>query len=214
MKPGGAGAKLYARIVLTSGSTRPGDLRRDLQYGAAGGHPALGPEPAGPGAPPGPGAGRGVRRGRLGILVVVAMIGILALGASSLLLLRSHLTAAEQRRITDVVDSTNATFDYFHDLETSGRLTQAEAQKQAIALVRKTRETGDFSSGASPRSAAMLALAARARAVLECVARCRPAHHPTHCLPPLSGRSRPTCVQTPPPPTTRPCLPPTTPPSR
>ena len=36
-----------------------------------------------------------------------------------------------------------------------------------VALVRKTRETGDFSSGASPRSAAMLAIAARARAALE-----------------------------------------------
>jgi MoxR-like ATPase len=36
-----------------------------------------------------------------------------------------------------------------------------------VALVRATRETGDFSNGASPRSAAMLALAARARAALE-----------------------------------------------
>jgi MoxR-like ATPase len=36
-----------------------------------------------------------------------------------------------------------------------------------VALVRATRETGDFSNGASPRAAAMLALAARARATLE-----------------------------------------------
>jgi MoxR-like ATPase len=36
-----------------------------------------------------------------------------------------------------------------------------------VALVRATRETADFSNGASPRSAAMLALAARARAALE-----------------------------------------------
>jgi MoxR-like ATPase len=36
-----------------------------------------------------------------------------------------------------------------------------------VALVRATREAGDFSNGASPRSAAMLALAARARAALE-----------------------------------------------
>jgi MoxR-like ATPase len=36
-----------------------------------------------------------------------------------------------------------------------------------VALVRATRETADFSIGASPRSAAMLALAARARAALE-----------------------------------------------
>jgi MoxR-like ATPase len=36
-----------------------------------------------------------------------------------------------------------------------------------LNLVRATRETGDLQSGASPRSAAMLALAARARAALE-----------------------------------------------
>jgi MoxR-like ATPase len=36
-----------------------------------------------------------------------------------------------------------------------------------VALIRATRETGDFSFGASPRSAAMLALASRARATLE-----------------------------------------------
>jgi MoxR-like ATPase len=36
-----------------------------------------------------------------------------------------------------------------------------------VALVRATRETADFSSGASPRAAAMLAIAARARATLD-----------------------------------------------
>ena len=36
-----------------------------------------------------------------------------------------------------------------------------------VNLVRATREAGDFSNGASPRGAAMLALAARARAALE-----------------------------------------------
>ena len=35
------------------------------------------------------------------------------------------------------------------------------------ALARATRETADFASGASPRSAAMLATAARARAALQ-----------------------------------------------
>jgi MoxR-like ATPase len=46
------------------------------------------------------------------------------------------------------------------------RLTD-EIVAYVVALVRATRETSDFSSGASPRSAAMLALAARARATLE-----------------------------------------------
>jgi MoxR-like ATPase len=46
------------------------------------------------------------------------------------------------------------------------RLTD-EVTGYVVALVRATRETGDFSFGASPRSAAMLAIAARARATLE-----------------------------------------------
>ena len=46
------------------------------------------------------------------------------------------------------------------------RLTEAVVA-YVVALVRATREVGDFSSGASPRCAAMLAIAARARATLE-----------------------------------------------
>jgi len=46
------------------------------------------------------------------------------------------------------------------------RLTQ-DVIAYAVALVRATREVGDFSSGASPRCAAMLAIAARARATLD-----------------------------------------------
>ncbi len=46
------------------------------------------------------------------------------------------------------------------------RLTE-EVAAYAVALVRATRQTGDFSSGASPRAAAMLAVAARARAALD-----------------------------------------------
>jgi len=76
---------------------------------------------------------------RLASLVVVAMVGVVLLGASSLWLLRSHLIAAEQRRIIDVVDSTTAVLDYFHDQEVAGRLSSTDAQKSALASLRKTR---------------------------------------------------------------------------
>jgi MoxR-like ATPase len=46
------------------------------------------------------------------------------------------------------------------------RLTD-EVIGYVVALVRATRETADFAFGASPRAAAMLAVAARARAALE-----------------------------------------------
>jgi MoxR-like ATPase len=52
------------------------------------------------------------------------------------------------------------------DAVAQARLTD-EIVGYIVSLVRATRETGDFSAGASPRSAAMLAIAARARATLE-----------------------------------------------
>ena len=45
------------------------------------------------------------------------------------------------------------------------RLT-SEIADYVVALVRATRESADLETGASPRSAAMLAVAARARAAL------------------------------------------------
>ena len=55
------------------------------------------------------------------------------------MLLRSSLGSAEQRRIKDVVDSTTAVLDYFHDLEVASKFPRADAQKEARALLRKTR---------------------------------------------------------------------------
>ena len=76
---------------------------------------------------------------RLLLLVTVAIIGLIVLGATTLWLLRNSLENAEQRRINDVVDSTTATLDYFFSLEQSGKLSRADAQKEALAVLRKTR---------------------------------------------------------------------------
>ena len=76
---------------------------------------------------------------RLILLVVVAVVGLLALGGTSLWLLRSNLVAAEQRRIMDVVDSMTAVLDHFYAQEQSGKLSRTDAQKEALALLRKTR---------------------------------------------------------------------------
>ena len=76
---------------------------------------------------------------RLALLVTVAIVGLLALGGSSLWWMRSNLDQAELRRIKDIVDSTTAVLDYFHAEESAGRLSRAEAQKAALTLLRKTR---------------------------------------------------------------------------
>ncbi|SDH22439.1 methyl-accepting chemotaxis protein [Propionivibrio dicarboxylicus] len=76
---------------------------------------------------------------RLLLLVIIAIIGLVTLGGTSLWLLRSSLEAAEQRRINDIVDSTTATLDYFYALEQSGKLSRTDAQKEALAVLRKTR---------------------------------------------------------------------------
>ena len=76
---------------------------------------------------------------RLALLVLVAILGLLALGASSLWWMRSNLDAAEERRIKDVVDTTTAVLDYFYEQEVSGKLSRQAAQNEALALLRKTR---------------------------------------------------------------------------
>jgi methyl-accepting chemotaxis protein len=76
---------------------------------------------------------------RLLLLVAIAIIGLVSLGGASLWLLRNSLESAEQRRINDIVDSTTATLDYFYAQEQAGKLSRADAQKEALAVLRKTR---------------------------------------------------------------------------
>lgn len=79
---------------------------------------------------------------RLGVLVIVAVLGLMALGGLSLMTMRGQLLDAEKRRVEDVVTTAGFVFEHFHALETSGVMSKEEAQKQALESLRRVRFEG------------------------------------------------------------------------
>ena len=76
---------------------------------------------------------------RLGVLVLVAVLGLVALGGMSLMTMRGQLLDSEKRRVEDVVSTAGFVLEHFHALEVSGAMSKDEAQKQALASLRKVR---------------------------------------------------------------------------
>ena len=76
---------------------------------------------------------------RLALLTCAAVIGLLVVSGSSLWSLRDQLVDAENRRVSDVVDSMYAVLEHFHRLELTGKLSQPEAQHLALELLRQVR---------------------------------------------------------------------------
>ncbi len=79
---------------------------------------------------------------RLGVLVVVAVLGLVMLGGMSLMTMRGQLLDAEKRRVEDVVATAGFVFEHFHALETSGVMSREEAQKNALESLRRVRFEG------------------------------------------------------------------------
>ena len=79
---------------------------------------------------------------RLGVLVLVAVLGLVALGGMSLMTMRGQLLDSEKRRVEDVVSTAGFVLEHFHALEVSGAMSKDEAQKQALASLRKVRFEG------------------------------------------------------------------------
>ncbi|TVO55366.1 methyl-accepting chemotaxis protein [Denitromonas halophila] len=76
---------------------------------------------------------------RLGVLVFLAVLGLVVLGADALWEMRSELLDAEQRRAEDVVSTSGYVLEHYHALETAGAMSRDEAQKQALASLRRIR---------------------------------------------------------------------------
>ncbi|WP_323004072.1 methyl-accepting chemotaxis protein [Denitromonas sp.] len=79
---------------------------------------------------------------RLAVLVAVAVIGLVVLGADALWTMRGQLVDAEKRRVEDVVSTAGFVLEHFHALEASGAMSREEAQKQAIESLRRVRFEG------------------------------------------------------------------------
>ena len=79
---------------------------------------------------------------RLGVLMAVAVIGFVILGADALWTMRSQLLGAEMRRVEDVVATAGYVLEHYQAQEASGAMSREEAQKQAIESLRRVRFEG------------------------------------------------------------------------
>ncbi len=79
---------------------------------------------------------------KLAILVAAAMAGLAALALDSRSLLEAQLLEERKTEVRSVVEAADAVLRHFGGLEASGRLTTAEAQDQAKALLRSLRYGG------------------------------------------------------------------------
>ena len=79
---------------------------------------------------------------RLGVLMAVAVIGFVILGADALWTMRSQLLGAEMRRVEDVVATAGYVLEHYQAQEASGAMNREEAQKQAIESLRRVRFEG------------------------------------------------------------------------
>jgi len=79
---------------------------------------------------------------KLGLLTFSAILGIVVLTALFLLSERKLILEERQHNVRQVVESTYGVLTYYHDLETKGTLTAAQAQQHAIQAIRGLRYSG------------------------------------------------------------------------
>jgi methyl-accepting chemotaxis protein len=76
---------------------------------------------------------------RLWLILVVSVLMLLTLGALMLKQIHTDLYAAKAEKTQQIVEAAGGILSYFHDQETSGKLTREQAQQQAQAAVRGLR---------------------------------------------------------------------------
>ena len=78
-------------------------------------------------------------RGRIVLLVVVAVLGIAVMGVLSVAQAKRQLTDARHGQLVTAVESAHSIVEGFHALEKSGKLDTAAAQAAAKAAVAHAR---------------------------------------------------------------------------
>ena len=84
-------------------------------------------------------------KGRLWVMITSAVVGLIMLSVFSLQSLHNTLVEEKQVQLVKLVDGMMSQLHFYHDQATSGKLTQQEAQAQAIALLKRYRYgNGDY----------------------------------------------------------------------
>ncbi|WP_159811359.1 methyl-accepting chemotaxis protein [Pseudomonas sp. 18058] len=76
---------------------------------------------------------------RLWLILVVAVVMLLTLGALMLKQIHTDLYHAKAQKTQHVVQTASGLLTYYHDLETAGTLSKEAAQKQALTAIRGLR---------------------------------------------------------------------------
>lgn len=76
---------------------------------------------------------------RLWLILIVAVVMLLTLGALMLKQIHDDLYHAKAQKTQHVVQTASGLLTYYHDLETAGTLTKEAAQKQALTAIRGLR---------------------------------------------------------------------------
>ncbi len=79
---------------------------------------------------------------RLWLVLAVAILMLFSLGVVMLQQAHGNLYTAKAEKTRHVVQSAAGILKHFHGLETAGKLTRAEAQQQAMDLIRELRYAG------------------------------------------------------------------------
>nr|WP_204126539.1 methyl-accepting chemotaxis protein [Pseudomonas ogarae] len=80
---------------------------------------------------------------RLWIVLLFAMIMLLLLGLTMLRQIYTEEYTAKEDKTRQVVEVSMNILEHFHSMEKAGTLSREDAQKQAVAMVRKLRYDGD-----------------------------------------------------------------------
>ena len=78
-------------------------------------------------------------RTQLWVLAITAVVGMTAIAGAALYALRGELLADRQNKTQNLVEVGYSILTRYHALEMSGALSQAEAQKQALAVLKGLR---------------------------------------------------------------------------
>ncbi|SFO05579.1 Cache domain-containing protein, partial [Formivibrio citricus] len=81
---------------------------------------------------------------RIWIMVAASLLGLLVMAADGLYQLRQSMHEERRAQIAQLLDFANAQLKYFHDLETSGKLSRADAQARAKESIAAQRKGSDY----------------------------------------------------------------------
>ena len=83
-------------------------------------------------------------RTRILLIIAAALGGMLIMGLIGLLQLRHSLLDERQQQITMLLQYSKAQLEYFHKMETDGRLSRSEAQQRAREAIGAQRKGDDY----------------------------------------------------------------------